>query len=178
MNWLNWKEQLSQSEGQETKDRDESKTSPLVTSIFGGAAGSSTLPDTELTNQIGIFADGNCHEYGVRTTEYTILLLHSAAAYNDTAIMTPSLVRLPSFITRSSCAAPIHLAVWKRFIRHQAFEDAFDADALAEARKWRQTFSQSTIPKGQTVYARSSGPGGQHVNKFVIHLVFQFRASS
>ncbi|KAB5542681.1 hypothetical protein GE09DRAFT_1136115 [Coniochaeta sp. 2T2.1] len=52
-----------------------------------------------------------------------------------------------------------------RFIRHQAFDDAFDADELSEARQWRQSFQASSIPKGQTVFSRSSGPGGQHVNK-------------
>ncbi|KAJ9130282.1 hypothetical protein NKR19_g9963 [Coniochaeta hoffmannii] len=52
-----------------------------------------------------------------------------------------------------------------RSIRHQAFDDAFDADELDEARRWRQSFQPSSIPKGQTVFSRSSGPGGQHVNK-------------
>ncbi|KAH8903301.1 hypothetical protein BR93DRAFT_199481 [Coniochaeta sp. PMI_546] len=54
---------------------------------------------------------------------------------------------------------------WARSIRHQAFDDAFDADELSEARKWRQSFHASSIPRGQTIFSRSSGPGGQHVNK-------------
>src|SRR5690349_20566819 len=61
-------------------------------------------------------------------------------------------------------ATPIQ---WLRTIQHQAFDDAFDQDELSEARKWREAFQQSSIPKGQTVFSRSSGPGGQHVNKSV-----------
>jgi hypothetical protein len=41
-------------------------------------------------------------------------------------------------------------------------------EMLAEARKWHQTFKLSSIPEGKTTYSRSSGPGGQHVNKCVI----------
>lgn len=55
---------------------------------------------------------------------------------------------------------------WHRFMRHQAFDDAFDAEELLEARRWHQSFQPSSIPKGQTVFSRSSGPGGQHVNKY------------
>ncbi|KAG4434943.1 hypothetical protein IFR05_009584 [Cadophora sp. M221] len=42
--------------------------------------------------------------------------------------------------------------------------EAADLDA---AREWFQRFSKSTIPAkiGQTTYSRSSGPGGQKVNK-------------
>ncbi|KAL2117459.1 hypothetical protein VTJ04DRAFT_7119 [Mycothermus thermophilus] len=36
---------------------------------------------------------------------------------------------------------------------------------LAEARKWHQSFKLSSIPEGKTTYSRSSGPGGQNVNK-------------
>ncbi|CAM1504227.1 Fc.00g018180.m01.CDS01 [Cosmosporella sp. VM-42] len=52
-----------------------------------------------------------------------------------------------------------------RFKRYEAFDAQFDQDALAEARSWYQTFDSSQLPKGNTTYARSSGPGGQHVNK-------------
>jgi len=42
-----------------------------------------------------------------------------------------------------------------------------DAAELDEARKWFANFDQNTIPKSisKTEYARSSGPGGQKVNK-------------
>ncbi|KKY30951.1 putative peptidyl-trna hydrolase domain-containing protein [Diaporthe ampelina] len=63
--------------------------------------------------------------------------------------------------------AATQLAPWKRFVRYQAFDASFDPDELAEARKWRQAFSEDTLPKGTTTFARSSGPGGQHVNKSV-----------
>ncbi|KAH6900189.1 hypothetical protein B0T10DRAFT_554725 [Thelonectria olida] len=52
-----------------------------------------------------------------------------------------------------------------RFKRYQAFDAELDHDALAEARSWYRSFSPEQLPKGNTTYARSSGPGGQHVNK-------------
>ncbi|KAJ4271681.1 hypothetical protein NW762_000386 [Fusarium torreyae] len=52
-----------------------------------------------------------------------------------------------------------------RFKRYQAFDAELDQDALAEARTWFKSFNSSQLPKGNTTYARSSGPGGQHVNK-------------
>jgi peptidyl-tRNA hydrolase ICT1 len=67
----------------------------------------------------------------------------------------------PKWQTAAHCAR-----LGLRFLRHQAFDDAFDADELSEARKWRQSFQPSSIPKGQTIFSRSSGPGGQHVNKY------------
>ncbi|QUC21185.1 uncharacterized protein UV8b_05428 [Ustilaginoidea virens] len=52
-----------------------------------------------------------------------------------------------------------------RLIRYDAFDAQFDQQVLAEARSWFQNFDASTLPRGSTTYARSSGPGGQHVNK-------------
>ncbi|KAI1370826.1 hypothetical protein F4677DRAFT_451008 [Hypoxylon crocopeplum] len=52
-----------------------------------------------------------------------------------------------------------------RAIQHEAYDAAFDQDDLAEARKWHTSFNENSLPKGQTSYSRSSGPGGQHVNK-------------
>ncbi|KAK2038684.1 peptidyl-tRNA hydrolase domain-containing protein [Colletotrichum somersetense] len=52
-----------------------------------------------------------------------------------------------------------------RWARYQAFESDFDPEELERARSWHKTFDGSQLPKGQTTYARSSGPGGQHVNK-------------
>ncbi|KAG6011044.1 hypothetical protein E4U21_000075 [Claviceps maximensis] len=49
--------------------------------------------------------------------------------------------------------------------RYDAFDAQFDKEALREARSWFQTFDPSKLPRGSTTYARSSGPGGQHVNK-------------
>ncbi|KAK0725393.1 hypothetical protein B0H67DRAFT_480676 [Lasiosphaeris hirsuta] len=53
----------------------------------------------------------------------------------------------------------------QRSIRHQAFETGLDPEELAEARKWHQSFQPNSIPPGNTSFSRSSGPGGQHVNK-------------
>lgn len=49
--------------------------------------------------------------------------------------------------------------------RYTAFVSGFDPDDLKIARQWRQSFTQDGLPKGNTTYSRSSGPGGQHVNK-------------
>ncbi|KAJ4163926.1 hypothetical protein LMH87_005626 [Akanthomyces muscarius] len=49
--------------------------------------------------------------------------------------------------------------------RYSAFEADLDQDALTAARKWHASFNASQLPSGSTTYARSSGPGGQHVNK-------------
>ena len=57
--------------------------------------------------------------------------------------------------------------VTTRLARHQAFDAGFDQDELAEARKWHKSFKPSTLPQGDTSFSRSSGAGGQHVNKFV-----------
>lgn len=54
-----------------------------------------------------------------------------------------------------------------RFKRYQAFDADLDKDALNEARSWYESFDASQLPKGNTTFARSSGPGGQHVNKYV-----------
>lgn len=52
-----------------------------------------------------------------------------------------------------------------RLKRYDAFDAHFDRECLNEARSWFQTFDPSSLPRGCTTYARSSGPGGQHVNK-------------
>lgn len=88
--------------------------------------------------------------------------------YNDSTMMTRSLMRLPCLISQPlPPPSAIELAPWKRFARYQAFDASFDPDELAEARRWRQAFSEDALPKGTTTFARSSGPGGQHVNKSV-----------
>ena len=55
-----------------------------------------------------------------------------------------------------------------RCFQNKAYDAQFDQEELAEARKWRATFKEESLPKGQTTYSRSSGPGGQHVNKSVV----------
>ncbi|KAK2608014.1 hypothetical protein N8I77_006652 [Diaporthe amygdali] len=86
--------------------------------------------------------------------------------YNDSMIMTRSVVRLPGLIAQPRhFPSVIQVAPWKRFARYQAFDAAFDPEDLAEARRWRQAFNEDALPKGSTTFARSSGPGGQHVNK-------------
>lgn len=50
--------------------------------------------------------------------------------------------------------------------RYDAYGAELDTEMLEEARKWNENFDPSLLPKGLTTYARSSGPGGQHVNKY------------
>ncbi|KAF5023943.1 hypothetical protein F66182_3981 [Fusarium sp. NRRL 66182] len=67
--------------------------------------------------------------------------------------------RIPQLVqSKSAPFAP-------RFKRYQAFDAELDQEALSEARSWYNSFNPSRLPKGNTTYARSSGPGGQHVNK-------------
>ncbi|KAI0968459.1 hypothetical protein F4678DRAFT_464526 [Xylaria arbuscula] len=70
-------------------------------------------------------------------------------------------------ITRSplSFSPPGPSLVHLRTLRYQAHDALFDQDDLEEARRWYASFDRGSLPKGQTSYSRSSGPGGQHVNK-------------
>lgn len=70
-------------------------------------------------------------------------------------------VRLP--FSSHSTPVLIHL----RSIRFQAHDAFLDQDDLEEARKWHASFKEDSLPKGHVSYSRSSGPGGQHVNKYV-----------
>ncbi|KAI1421465.1 hypothetical protein F5Y12DRAFT_767820 [Xylaria sp. FL1777] len=74
-----------------------------------------------------------------------------------------SLFRLTRFpLPLSSLgSSQVHL----RTVRYKARDASFDPEDLEEARKWHSTFNKDSLPKGHTSYSRSSGPGGQHVNK-------------
>lgn len=48
-----------------------------------------------------------------------------------------------------------------------ASDAVFDQDDLEEARSWYASFRLSSVPKGDSSFSRSSGPGGQHVNTYV-----------
>lgn len=85
---------------------------------------------------------------------------------------TSSLIRLPGLyyncrplLSLPISCSPTQLAPWRRLARTEAFEASIDPSELTEARKWQQSVSKDSMPKGTTTYARSSGPGGQHVNK-------------
>ncbi|PHH52902.1 Calcium/calmodulin-dependent protein kinase type I [Ceratocystis fimbriata CBS 114723] len=52
-----------------------------------------------------------------------------------------------------------------RYVRYKAFTADFDPADLQEAREWARKVTHETLPRGNIVFARSSGPGGQHVNK-------------
>lgn len=56
-----------------------------------------------------------------------------------------------------------------RTVRYQAHDALLDKDDLDEARKWYTSLNEDSIPQAQTTYSRSSGPGGQHVNKYANH---------
>ncbi|QKX56485.1 uncharacterized protein TRUGW13939_03590 [Talaromyces rugulosus] len=60
---------------------------------------------------------------------------------------------------------PLRFSVSKRGFGNNASEP--NEEELKKARQWLKTFSTSTIPRdiGVMTYSRSSGPGGQNVNK-------------
>ena len=60
-----------------------------------------------------------------------------------------------------------HLRLQLSTKRFEAFDAHLDKEALAETRAWFAQFQESQLPKGNTTFARSSGAGGQHVNKSV-----------
>ncbi|TLD06687.1 uncharacterized protein PgNI_08342 [Pyricularia grisea] len=62
---------------------------------------------------------------------------------------------------------PTRPLVLKRPFRRGANNVELDPIALNEARDWKKSATVNILPLGQTVYSRSSGPGGQHVNKCV-----------
>ncbi|KAI1361151.1 hypothetical protein F5Y08DRAFT_315579 [Xylaria arbuscula] len=70
------------------------------------------------------------------------------------------IARLPLF--PSSRVPPV---VHVRGVKHHAYDASLDPDDLEEARKWHVSFNKDSLPKAHTTYSRSSGPGGQHVNK-------------
>lgn len=63
-----------------------------------------------------------------------------------------------------AAASPLPL-VTTRGKRYEAFDAHLDKEALNEARAWFAGLNASQLPKGSTTFARSSGAGGQHVNK-------------
>lgn len=100
----------------------------------------------------------------------------------DRASISSSSTKIPalgngrlSMIPRLSCRAlsaswPLRRSltpfITTRLKRYEAYDAQLDRDALVEARSWFQKFDASQLPRGNTTYARSSGPGGQHVNKY------------
>ncbi|KAK3321584.1 hypothetical protein B0H66DRAFT_175389 [Apodospora peruviana] len=110
-------------------------------------------------------------EFGSEPAWYCIFKIHDSWWLNDLVHMMPklggfSLIFRAAFTWPTKKIAPFPLPLLStRFARHQAFDAGLDQDQLAEARKWFQTLRPDLLPKGNTVYSRSSGPGGQHVNK-------------
>ncbi|CAK7221519.1 hypothetical protein SEUCBS140593_004597 [Sporothrix eucalyptigena] len=74
----------------------------------------------------------------------------------------PALIPLCLPLVRAQVIVPRRYASNDRYA---AFDSGFDPEELKAARQWRQSFVQDALPKGTTTYSRSSGPGGQHVNK-------------
>jgi hypothetical protein len=69
--------------------------------------------------------------------------------------------------SHAALTRPLRFSVSKRAFGNNASEP--DEEELKKARQWLKTFSASTIPRdiGIMTYSRSSGPGGQNVNKYV-----------
>lgn len=70
-----------------------------------------------------------------------------------------------SVVSRPSATRIASVLRLVRSKRYDAFDADLDPELLAEAREWRKGFGEGQLPEGATTFARSSGPGGQHVNK-------------
>ncbi len=76
----------------------------------------------------------------------------------------PVPLHLAAFCVATAAAAAVGAV--RAASRYSAFDSGFDPADVAAARQWREQFaSADAVPRGTTTYARSSGPGGQHVNK-------------
>lgn len=64
----------------------------------------------------------------------------------------------------------VHLPTPPVFYSTQRRDDHLDETQLAAARQWLARFNDETIPRsiGEVTFSRSSGPGGQNVNKSVV----------
>jgi peptidyl-tRNA hydrolase ICT1 len=65
------------------------------------------------------------------------------------------------------------LAVLQDCRAYSSWSGSSDSDAadLDSAREWYQRFNKSTIPEkiASTSFVKSSGPGGQKTNKYVVY---------
>jgi len=69
--------------------------------------------------------------------------------------------------------------VWvARNLRHSSGIAPGEHD-ISEARKWLMQFNENSLPPniGDVTYSRSSGPGGQNVNKYVAEKCVLFPSS-
>ena len=77
----------------------------------------------------------------------------------------------------SSAATPWPLLVRITARHFAATRNVIDAseEELQVARKWLANLHTETIPKsvGELSYSRSSGPGGQNVNKYALYAPFE-----
>ena len=66
------------------------------------------------------------------------------------------------------CASHSRL-VWLSRQPYSTNSPSSDEEEQAAARKWAASFDRQSIPRtlGTVEYSRSSGPGGQNVNKYV-----------
>ncbi|KAH7029163.1 uncharacterized protein B0I36DRAFT_245203 [Microdochium trichocladiopsis] len=72
---------------------------------------------------------------------------------------------IQSFARRHVVPRGVLPSICKRALQTQPFEAGYDQEELREAREWHTTFTEAKLPRGETTFSRSSGPGGQHVNK-------------
>jgi len=72
----------------------------------------------------------------------------------------------PVFSSLIAWRTPEHLTA-RRFAATRGTDEANEED-LQEARKWLDSLHAETIPKNicEMSFSRSSGPGGQNVNKY------------
>ncbi|CAP64632.1 uncharacterized protein PODANS_5_9070 [Podospora anserina S mat+] len=100
------------------------------------------------------------------TNEWIVFHCLHSSINNNSIHQRMSLLRRPQPLNLLfSGSRWVSVPPFPRFIRHQAFDASFDEEQLSEARRWHQSFKIDSLPEGNTSFARSSGPGGQHVNK-------------
>lgn len=69
-----------------------------------------------------------------------------------------------------SIGNPGYISKWPRYIvSSRSYTSIFpDEKSVKAARQWLETFSVESIPRSKCIisFSRSSGPGGQNVNKY------------
>jgi peptidyl-tRNA hydrolase ICT1 len=88
------------------------------------------------------------------------------------------LVHLQSRLFRN---AQFVLTITRRFASNKGTTQSgvWDESELSKARDWLSTFNINSIPRNICAisFSRSSGPGGQNVNKYVINPLYSKRKS-
>jgi len=82
---------------------------------------------------------------------------------------------LSSFFQSRTLSAPVSTHL--RALYFRAYSSSPTEEDIAIARKWLAKFNPDTLPKNiyEFSFSRSSGPGGQNVNKYNREYIRKFR---